>query len=143
MNDPAPPPSTCCSKAHTVDDAAMLLDALGLVADGTLTWPTVPAGLEPRNPRNIAATTGPGAGNENPPPVILHPDDVCHCRWALDDNHIRGCTNTDCGCLIHCVDEDAGWTCLPRPARRPLRHPPRAHRQPRRHRPGGMWRTWT
>ena len=44
-----------------VDDAAMLLDALGLVADGALTWPTVPAGLEPRNPRNIAATTGPGA----------------------------------------------------------------------------------
>ena len=27
----------------------------------TVTWPTVPAGLEPRNPRNIAATTGPGA----------------------------------------------------------------------------------
>ena len=49
------------SKAHAVDDAAMLLSALGLVADGTLTWPTVPAGLEPRNPRNIAATTGPGA----------------------------------------------------------------------------------
>ena len=49
-----------CSKAHTVDDAAMLLDALGLIADGALTWPTVPAGLEPRNPRNIA-TTGPGA----------------------------------------------------------------------------------
>lgn len=50
-----------CSKAHTVDDAAMLLDALGLVADGALTWPTVPAGLEPRNPRNIAAAQGPGA----------------------------------------------------------------------------------
>ena len=49
-----------CSKAHTVDDAAMLLDALGLVADRALTWPVVPAGLEPRNPRNIA-TTGPGA----------------------------------------------------------------------------------
>ena len=50
-----------CSKAHTVDDAAMLLDALGLIADGALTWPTVPAGLEPRNPRNIAASQGPGA----------------------------------------------------------------------------------
>ena len=50
-----------CSKAHTVDDAAMLLDELGLVVDGTLTWPTVPAGLEPRNPRNIAASQGPGA----------------------------------------------------------------------------------
>jgi hypothetical protein len=47
-----------CSKAHTVDDAAMLLDALGLVADGALTWPTVPAGLEPRNPRNIAVVPG-------------------------------------------------------------------------------------
>ena len=52
-----------CAHADTVDDAAMLLSALGLVVDGALTWPTVPAGLEPRNPRNIAATTGPGARN--------------------------------------------------------------------------------
>ena len=49
-----------CAHADTVDDARLLLDALGLVVDGALTWPTVPAGLEPRNPRNIA-TTGPGA----------------------------------------------------------------------------------
>jgi len=50
-----------CGHAHTTDDAALLLAALGLVVDGALAWPTVPAGLEPRNPRNIAATTGPGA----------------------------------------------------------------------------------
>ena len=50
-----------CGHATDVDDARLLLDALGLIADGALTWPTVPAGLEPRNPRNIAATTGPGA----------------------------------------------------------------------------------
>ena len=56
MNDPRAAALYVCSKAHTVDDAAMLLDALGLIADGALTWPTVPAaGLEPRNPRNIAA----------------------------------------------------------------------------------------
>ena len=61
MNDPRAAALYVCSKAHTVDDAAMLLDALGLVADGSLTWPTVPAGLEPRNPRNIAASQGPGA----------------------------------------------------------------------------------
>ena len=61
MNDPRAAALYVRSKAHAVDDAAMLLSALGLVADGTLTWPTVPAGLEPRNPRNIAATTGPGA----------------------------------------------------------------------------------
>ena len=61
MNDPLAAALYVCSKAHTVDDAAMLLSALGLVADGALTWPTVPAGLEPRNPRNIAAAQGPGA----------------------------------------------------------------------------------
>ena len=60
-DDPRAAALYVCSKAHTVDDAAMLLDALSLVADGSLTWPTVPAGLEPRNPRNIAATTGPGS----------------------------------------------------------------------------------
>jgi hypothetical protein len=50
-----------CGHAHTVNDAALLLDALGLVDGGALTWPTVPAGLDPRNPRNIAASQGPGA----------------------------------------------------------------------------------
>lgn len=49
MTDPRAAALYVCSKAHTVDDAAMLLDALGLIADGALTWPTVPAGLEPRN----------------------------------------------------------------------------------------------
>lgn len=44
-----------CGHATDVDDARLLLDALGLVVDGALTWPTVPAGLEPRDPRNIAA----------------------------------------------------------------------------------------
>ena len=63
MNDPRAAALYVCSKAHTVKDARLLLSALGLVADGALTWPTVPAGLEPRNPRNIAATTGPGARN--------------------------------------------------------------------------------
>ena len=58
MNDPRAAALYVCSKAHTVDDAAMLLDALGLVADGALTWPVVPAGLEPRNPRNIAVVPG-------------------------------------------------------------------------------------
>ena len=62
MNDPRAAALYVCSKAHTVDDAAMLLDALGLIADGALSpGPPCPAGLEPRNPRNIAATTGPGA----------------------------------------------------------------------------------
>ena len=79
-----------------------------------------------------------------PPPVILHPDDVCHCRWALDDNHIRGCTNTDCACLIHCVDEDAGWTCRshgPHGARCDIRHGHiGSHGGIDR---AGMWRTWT
>ena len=61
MNDPRAAALYVCARADTVDDAAMLLDALGLVVDGALTWPTVPAGLEPRNPRNIAASQGPGA----------------------------------------------------------------------------------
>ncbi len=51
-----------CSKAHTVDDAAMLLDALGLIADGALAWPD-PGALEVRNIRNIATSHGPGARN--------------------------------------------------------------------------------
>ena len=28
-----------CGHAHTTDDAALMLDALGLVVDGALTWP--------------------------------------------------------------------------------------------------------
>lgn len=49
-----------CGHAADVDDARLLLDALGLVADGRLTMPD-PGLLEVRNPRNIAANTGPGA----------------------------------------------------------------------------------
>lgn len=49
-----------CAHAHTTDDAAMLLDALGLVVDGALAWPD-PGMLDVRNIRNIATSHGPGA----------------------------------------------------------------------------------
>ena len=49
-----------CGHAHTTDDAALLLDALGLVVDGALAWPE-PGMLDVRNIRNIATSHGPGA----------------------------------------------------------------------------------
>ena len=44
-----------CGHARDVDDARLLLAALGLVIDGALTWPN-PGVLEVRNIRNIATS---------------------------------------------------------------------------------------
>ena len=49
-----------CAHATDIDDARLLLDALGLVVDGALAWPD-PGMLDVRNIRNIATSHGPGA----------------------------------------------------------------------------------
>ena len=49
-----------CGAATDVDDARLMLDALGLVVDGALAWPD-PGMLDVRNIRNIATSHGPGA----------------------------------------------------------------------------------
>ena len=48
-----------CGRAHTTDDARLLLTALGLLNDGQLAWPH-PGLVEVRNIKQIARI---GAGN--------------------------------------------------------------------------------
>ena len=50
-----------CGHATDADDARLLLSALGLYADGELTWPEAPT-LDVINIKEVAATGAGGAG---------------------------------------------------------------------------------
>ena len=63
MTDPRTRPAALvvCGHAADADDARLLLTALGLYADGALTWPEAPI-LDVINIKEVAATGAGGAG---------------------------------------------------------------------------------